>query len=46
LSTVGKKTAVKVYYAKKTLQLLDILRQPVFNFGGVVGRGGSVAETV
>ncbi len=29
LSTVGQKTAVKVYYAKKLLQSFDILRQPV-----------------
>jgi hypothetical protein len=33
--------AVKVYHAKKTLQLLDILRGwPIFDFGGVIGRGG------
>ncbi len=36
-----KKTAVKVYYAKKTLQLFDILRGwAVFDSGGMIGRGG------
>jgi hypothetical protein len=41
LSTVGQKAAVKVYHAKKTLQLFDILRRlEVFDFGRVIGREG------
>ncbi len=41
LGTIWQKAAVKVYHAKKTLQLLDILRGwAIFNFGGVIGRGG------
>ncbi len=41
LSTVRQEAAVKVYHTKKTLQLFDILRGwAVFDFGGVIGRGG------
>jgi hypothetical protein len=40
-STVGQKAAVKVYHAKKTLQLLGILRGwAVSDFGSMIGRGG------
>jgi hypothetical protein len=32
---------VKIYYAKKMLQLFDILRGwAKFDFGGMIGRGG------
>jgi hypothetical protein len=38
LCAVRQKTAVKVYHAKKALQLLDVLRWwAVFDFGGVIG---------
>ncbi len=38
---LGKKSAVKVYHAEKTLQLFDVLRGcAIFNFGGVIGRWG------
>jgi hypothetical protein len=41
LGTIWQKAAVKVYHAKKTLQLLDILRGwTIFNFVGGIGRGG------
>jgi hypothetical protein len=41
LSTVGQKAAVKVYHAKKTLQLFDILRGwAIFYFGSVISRAG------
>jgi hypothetical protein len=41
LSTIWQEAAVKVYHAEKTLQLLDVLRgRAVFEFGGVIGRGG------
>jgi hypothetical protein len=35
------KAPVKVYHAKKTLQLFEILRGwAIFYFGSVIGRGG------
>ncbi len=37
---LGKKKAVKFYHAKKTLQLLDILRGWGWDFGGMIGRRG------
>jgi hypothetical protein len=41
LCTVRQKTAVKVYYAKKALQLFDVLRGwAIFDFGGMIGGGG------
>ncbi len=41
LSTVGQKAVIKIYHAKKTLQLFAILRGcTIFVFGGVIGRGG------
>jgi hypothetical protein len=48
LCTLGQKTAVKVYHAEKTLQLLDILKGwAIFDFGSVIGRGAApVAEIV
>jgi hypothetical protein len=40
LCTVGKKTAVKIHHAEKTLQLFDVLRWwAKFNFGGVCAWG-------
>ena len=39
--TIGEKSAVKVYHAEKTLQLLDILRGgALFDCGGLLRRGG------
>jgi hypothetical protein len=41
LCTVGQKTAVKVYHAKKTLQLFDVLRGwAIFDLGSVIGYWG------
>jgi hypothetical protein len=41
LCTLGQKTAVKVYHAKKMLQLLDILRRwAIFYLVNVIGRMG------
>jgi hypothetical protein len=40
LCTVKQNTAVKVYHAKKTLQLFDVLRGwAIFDFGSVIGVG-------
>ena len=39
--TVGKKSAVKVYHAEESLQLLDVLRGgALFDCGGLLRRGG------
>ena len=41
LGTIWQETAVKVYHAEKTLQLLDVLRGwAVFDFGGVIDPRG------
>ena len=38
---LGEKTAVKVYHAEETLQLLDVLRgSTLFDCGGLLRRGG------
>ena len=38
--TVGKESAVKVYHAEETLQLLDVLRSgALFDCGGLLRRG-------
>jgi hypothetical protein len=47
LCTVGQKTAVKVYYAKKVLQLLDVLRGwEIFYFGSMIGVNGRTDKGV
>ena len=39
--TIGEESAVKVYHAEETLQLLDVLRGgTLFDCGGLLRRGG------